>query len=160
MKLKPSINYIPVAYVFYDIVAETRGSGVLTDYYEYFTLEGVSSTDYQTVFIAKYTVEDIGFIDIYDIFAYLSVFVINQGSLRWQISGDGGNTWTNIYSHDFIVGGLYETVGSGLWITSLDVGTDKLQIRLQMKKTGVYDTFGNIGDWSYITISYRKKVFK
>ena len=163
MELKPSINYIPSVYVLYDIVAKTRGSGILTSNFEYFSLENVSSTNYQTVFIAKYTVEDIGFIDIEDVFTHMAVFVKNAGSFRWQISGNGGNTWTAICENNFDVGSagnLYETAGSGLWITSLDAGTDKLQIRLQIKKTGSSDIISKIADGSYITISYRRKVLK
>lgn len=119
-----------------------------------------TDTDYHTVFLFQHRVEDVGSLDVLSILFGAFFSYIGNGSIRWQISGDGGTTFVTIAEGSFNVGVFTNDIvfGSGLWITSIQPGNNKLQIRMQVKSTlgGVVSTF--IEDDSAIFLTYRKKV--
>jgi len=160
MKLESQIKSITNVYIYYDFLASKRVVGdTLTSTSEYFSMTTISSTDYQTVLIEKYRVEDAGYVSVHDIFASLIFDVKGNGSFRWQVSGNEGTTWINIYESTFNEVGYtaYDVSGSGTWISTIDAGNNKFQVRLQVKAVaGNIDI--NVSDESYITVSYRKKV--
>jgi len=119
-----------------------------------------TNVDYQTMFLFQHRVEDVGFLEVLSIF-FGAVFYYNgNGSIRWQISGDGGSTFVTIAEGSFNVAILTQDVisGSGLWITSIEPGNNKLQVRMQVKSAlgGAVSTF--IDDRSAMILAYRKKV--
>ena len=121
-----------------------------------------TDTSYHTVFLFQHRVEDVGSLEVMTIFFGAFFSYNGYGSIRWQISGDGGITFVTIAEGSFTVGTVVFTndvvSGSGLWITSIQPGDNKLQIRMQVKSTsgGVVSTF--IEDDSAIFLTYRKKV--
>lgn len=119
-----------------------------------------SNTSYQTLFLFQHRVEDVGSLEVLSIF-FAAYFRYNgNGSIRWQISGDGGITFVTIAEGSFNVVVLTQDLisGSGLWITSIQPGDDKLQVRMQVKSAvgGTVSTF--IEDDSAMILTYRKKV--
>lgn len=119
-----------------------------------------SDTNYHTAFLFQQRVEDVGFLEVLTIFIGVFFWYIGKGSIRWQISGDGGTTFVTIAEGSFDVGVVTQDVasGSGLWITSIQPGDDKLQVRMQVKTAlgGPVTVF--IEDDSAIFITYRKMV--
>ena len=119
-----------------------------------------NSTDYQTLFLFQVRVEDVGFLEVMSTLFGAFFRYNGNGSIRWQISGDGGITFVTIAEGSFNVGVLTNDLvfGSGLWITSIQPGDNKFQIRMQVKSTsgGVVSTF--IEDDTIIFLTYRKMV--
>ena len=119
-----------------------------------------TDTDYHTLFLFQNRVEDVGSLEILGIRFAVVFYYIGNGSARWQISGDGGNNFVTIAEGSFNVGvlTLSSAIGVGLWITSIQPGDNKLQVRFQVKSAsgGVVSTF--IDDDAVMTITYRKKV--
>lgn len=119
----------------------------------------VTNNQYQTVFQIFYRVEDIGFLEILDLFLNLFFTYNGNGSLRWQISGDGGSTWITVGEGSFnvvvVTAGRIYAVGS--WLSSIQVGDNKLGLRLQvLANSGTVAT--QIRDDTRIFVVYRKKV--
>lgn len=56
-----------------------------------------------------------------------------NGISKIQISGDGGTTFFDVVNN--IGAGVIATSGSGLWISNIDIGVDKLQIRVLGRST-------------------------
>lgn len=111
-----------------------------------FDLPDVSNNTYTTIFSRSYDIEDIGIINVLNITLNLDVKSKGDGSIRFQISGDGGNTWTTGVEESFNYAVLTSLSrnGSRLWITRIDTGDDKLQIRIQ--------TLANVGTVSTLLI--------
>lgn len=156
--LNKSVSIVQIAI---DLVASINGALTITGgtITKAFSLPDVTSTEYQNVFAVSYKLEDVGSIEVLSIF-FLGVFQYNgNGSLRWQISGDGGNTFVTIGEGSFNVGVLTADAmsGVGLWITSISPGDNKLKIRMQAKAAAgtVQTTIRN--DTAMILV-YRKKV--
>lgn len=147
--------------IIYDFLVQLQGTIAITGgtITKAFSLPDVTSTDYQNVFAVSYRVEDVGNIEVMSIF-FLAVFQYNgNGSVRWQISGDGGQTFSTIGEGSFNVGVLTADAisGTGLWITNIQPGDNKLQLRMQAKVVaGTVST--TIRNDSAMILVYRKKV--
>jgi len=119
-----------------------------------------TDTNYHTVLLFQCRVEDVGSLEVLEIRHITHFQYKGNGSVRWQISGDGGNNFVTIAEGSFNVGVLTSSSaeGFGLWITSIQTGDNKLQIRFQVKSAlgGVVSTF--IEDTSATGFTYRKKV--
>lgn len=124
-----------------------------------YSLSPVTDNTYQTIFSISFTIEDIGLIEILNLSIDLYFSYQGDGSLRFQISGDGGNNWKTVGENSFNVGVMTDGTisGTGQWITSIQSGDNKLRIRLQtLANAGVVNI--NLGSPSNIDLSYRKKV--
>lgn len=160
MKLKTPITSITVLDSIYDMAASLRGVGVLTGLGEILNLPDVSSNLYTTILSNSYRVEDVGFIEMLSMFVTFGWNMLGNGQWRWQASGDGGTTWvtlTEVTSNT----GVFTFVnrgGTGLWLSSIDIGANKFQVRFQaIAVAGTVST--QISDTtSFITFLYRKKV--
>lgn len=162
MRLINQNKSVSIVAIVYGPLAATRGTAVITGgtVFKNFPMVDVTSLTYQTVFLFQHRLEDVGFLEVMSIFVGAFFSYNGYGSIRWQISGDGGSTFVTIVEGSFSVGVLTNELvsGSGLWITSIQPGTNMLQIRMQVKSTsgGVVSTF--IEDDSAIILTYRKKV--
>lgn len=149
----PAVSTLNDNFIAFFMAASVRGTNVLTTSVEELSLPDVTSNNYQTIFTYSIGFEDVGIISVFSLFFDLRWSVNGNGATRWQISGDGGITFTTITEILFNVGVLtaQRRQGSGLWITSFNTGNDKFQVRLQAKanagtvNTTIRDsTFGNI----------------
>lgn len=161
MRLDYLNKSISTALRFYDLLASLRDAATIPagQTNANFDMVDVTATEYQTLFTAKYFLEDVGSIEVLDL--RLSAFFSEKGngSLRWQISGDGGITFLTMAEGSFNqVGFLADNAfASGVWLSTIEPGTDKLQIRFQAKAVaGIVST--KINDGSTFRICYRKKV--
>ncbi len=171
MRLRTAITSVTTNTLFYDITSTLRGipPAVVTPLTPIvsltsFPLSDVTDPAYQTIFSRLYTVEDVGFLEILSIgLAFDEDFMgsAGNGTFKWEISGDGGVNWSTIIEHSF-VGALafvqFLVTGAGLWISQIDAGTNKLQLRLQVKDAGGGTVSSQIYDDSFLSITYRKKV--
>lgn len=159
INLNKSSSIVAIAY---DLLPAVRGTGRILGgaAVTVFTMVNVTALNYQTVFLMQHRVEDVGSLEVMSILFGAFFFYNGNGSIRWQISGDGGSTFVTIAEGSFNVGvNTADLVfGSGLWITSIQPGDNKLQVRMQVKSTlgGIVSTF--IEDDSIIFLTYRKKV--
>lgn len=160
MRTKIPITSMTIVDSIYDMAASIRGTNVLTVQGKNLDLPDVSDSNYTTILSNSYKVEDVGFVEVLSMALVLDWLIKGNGQWRWQISGNGGNTWTTITEITdnqpaFLE---YNRGGAGLWISSIDVGTNKLQIRLQARaiagtvNTQIFDTL------SYVRLLYRKWV--
>lgn len=154
---------ISLAYLEYDITASLQGTDVFaagsTPGYTEYTLDDVSSNQFTTVFLVPYRVEDVGSIEVISIFLQLDFTLKGNGSIRWQISGDGGSNWVTCAQGDFNNPDFVEDffLGSGVWISNIDPGNNKLQLRMQiLANSGTINS--TIFDYSILELTYRKKV--
>lgn len=165
MNLKPLDKAISLSYLAFDITASLQGTapytaGTLPGEFEY-SLSNIISNDFTTVFSESYKVEDVGNIEVFDIYIYILMTFKGDGSVRVQLSGDGGNTWTippcaqgNFNNVGFIQDSF---LGSGEWLSNIQPGNDKLQIRIQLlANSGTVET--TIFNASIMELIYRKKV--
>lgn len=145
-------------------------------------LQSISSGDFATIFEYARTLEDIGSLEMLDIFFSTTFICAGDGEIRFQLSGDGGQTFTTIAGETFNNGPPVPLptpisqelpiplpphdffFGSGLWLPFIESGDNKLVIRCQTRAnvgtvdTWIYDyNFDELID-SEISIVYRKKV--
>lgn len=159
INLNKSASIVAIAY---DLLASVRGTEAITGgtAFKNFPMVDVTSLTYQTVFLFQVRVEDVGFLEVMSTLFGAFFRYNGNGSIRWQISGDGGSTFVTIAEGSFNVGVLTSDLvfGSGLWITSIQPGDNKFQIRMQVKSTlgGIVSTF--IEDDTIIFLTYRKMV--
>jgi len=151
-----------------DIASQFNGSTELitgTAAYDILVAENFTNTDFEQKLIFKLTIDTFGTINIVNIrLEYLGVLAgVSDGikmECKLQISGDGGITWVNIT--DTIVSNndtIQKRAGPGLWISSIDTGTEKLQIRLVARSTDETPVDLYIRSESHIYIIYNKTVF-
>lgn len=164
MKIEPAI--VTILYNSFNIrlTSSVRGTNVLTnhDYLNtdpYADLPDVISNSYVDVLLQKYTVERIGFIETYSVTVVLRTGVNGNGSIKWQISGDGGANWTTIIEQSFNVGVFTDISrqGSGQWITSINIGHEQLQVRLQALANSGTVNLKLSDDFCQLQISYKQK---
>lgn len=132
--------------------------GIALSFNEY-ALTGVSSNQFTTIHSVSHTIEDVGNIEILTAGITIDFSYNGNGSMRVQLSGDGGLTWNTAASADFNVGvlALDFLLGAGTWITSINPGTNKLQLRIQaLANAGTVNI--TIFDDSEFRVAYRKKV--
>lgn len=147
----------------FNITESLQGTTVLTPGIVFgsseYALAGVLSNSFTTIHSVSHTIEDVGNIEVLTTGITIDFSYNGNGSVRVQLSGDGGTNWENAASVDFNV--EVQTfdffVGSGTWITSVSPGTNKLQLRLQaLANAGTVNI--SIFDDSEFRIAYRKKV--
>lgn len=133
-------------------------SGVASGSIEY-ALTGVTDGSFTTIHSVSHIIEDVGNIELLTVGFTIDFSYNGNGSLRLQISGDGGSNWETCAQANFNVGvQTYDYfVGAGTWITSIDPGSGKLQLRLQaLANAGTVNI--TLFDDSEFRIAYRKKV--
>lgn len=163
MKLKFSNKSISVNYAEIEFTTALQGTTPLTPGSPWgtniFLLPGVNVNVFTTILSGSYKLEDIGTLDVMDIRLSVQFYYLGDGSIRFQLSGDGGTTWVTCGQDNFNVGAwtFDAFYGSGMWLPSIQSGNNKFQFRLQ--------TLANAGIvWIYIIdnsstiIQYRKKV--
>ena len=136
MMLGLSVPMLKIVSFVYDICNPLRGTNVLTQSDERLALADVTDGNYTTVHSISSQLEPDGVNNLFYVYVYLDWYVSGKGSMRWQISGDGGDTWVTVTEDiDFNEVGLtnYFRYGSGEWITSVSNGDNKLQLRFQVK---------------------------
>lgn len=100
----------------------------------YIDIGTTSSLVLEPLYTAKYTIDFNGtlVVNSMDLFMF-SFNDVNARSVL-QVSGDGGNNFVDIT--DEIPDGIDAgTVGNGLWINSIKIGTDGLQFRVLGRST-------------------------
>lgn len=114
-------------------MAQKHGTSILTlaTLYESFT---TTSPALETLYTATYTMDTQGFIDVIVVWLYLVTDNSANGRCTAEISGDGGVTFIPMTTEVPDGAGLV-TRGPGLWITSINTGTNKLQIRIRGRST-------------------------
>lgn len=163
MELSAAVNTSTSAFFEVYPLGIIRGSNPTTNHNptgtgEDLNIPGTSSTEYETVFIKKYGLEDVGLIEIISIDLRLRGNVKGNGSIRWQLTGNGGSNWITVAEKSFNVAGftLSRFLDVGTWLTSIDTGDDKLQIRLQaLANVGTVDI--QLRDSNVILFQYRQK---
>lgn len=155
----PAIGVIAANVFIYDFAAPLRNGSPLTGSTAVFDLPDVTSLTYQTVFAMAMDVEDVGSIDILSLFVDFRWQIKGKGQTRWQVSGDGGNTFVDIHqSAPFDTLGIFvpiERAGTGTWITSINHGQNQFIIRLQALVTsGTVST--KLDDFSFLSLQYRR----
>lgn len=164
MKAKTAISTISETIFRSDLAASLRGTSPLTIHDAFgtatnFNLPDVTSGDYTTVFQRNFSIEDVGLIEILTIRINIRTRVNGNGAIRWQISGNGGNTFVTFIESTFNVGVFTNITRNsyGLWITSIDTGNNKLQFRLQAKATAGTVSTQLVDQVSNVLIQYRQK---
>lgn len=142
MKLLVAVIHPVSVFLPFEVYAKANGDKVLVDPgagNPSITLLGTtSSTTFEPVFTAKYTIDTEGIIDIGEIrFDVITFNGFNTGlnaESIYQISGDGGQTFTDVTTAINSTQGI-ETIGQGKWIDNVEIGLDKLQIRVLGRST-------------------------
>lgn len=141
----------------FDLMAKKQGSSQLTGFAAYYLAVAVTSTSFVVAFSGSYTIDTNGVLSVVDIF--LSMFTDNTvaGESKLQISGDGGVTWVDVTGAIGVGTGI-ERTGPGLWISSIQTGTDKFRFRILGRSTTGALSLIQIRSDSFIYIVYNKTI--
>lgn len=160
MKIEQFIESINIENITYHLLSKYLGNTPLTtgEFDEYISLGSITSNTYQTILLDMHTVESVGNTEILTLYLYTSLAYNGDGSIRFQISGDGGLTWVTIAEGSFNV--AIETSdwfgGPGAWLTQISSGTNKLQIKMEaLANSGTVDIKMST---AYIDLVYRNVV--
>lgn len=164
-----SIVRLPIFYIApLNGKAPLAGGSISTAY----PLPSVSSSDFTIIFEYLRTLEDVGSLEVLDIFFEAAYQCIGNGEIRFQLSGDGGQTFTTMGQATFnnpppipVIDSFF---GAGIWVPIVESGDNKLVIRCQTRAiSGTVDTIlFNFAPStapffvaeSDLTILYRKRV--
>lgn len=141
--------------LYIDIASQHLGSGEIsltsTDYIDLPT----SNPNFEELLSFQATVDQNGELTVLSVF--LDMFSNNSANAvsKLQVSGDGGTTWVDV-TDEIPTGADLERAGSGLWITSIQTGSNKLKIRLMGKSTSGASTVRIARD-AYMVITINKK---
>ena len=132
MDLNQSLITNTTQWFTFRFMSQANGSDLLVNS-TYHTFGPITSLSYIILDTYKTTIDTYGVLKVISIF--LNMFTLNDANAKCkiQISGDCGNTFIDI-TEDIEDGDLFKS-GSGLWINSVEIGTDKLQIRVLGKST-------------------------
>lgn len=164
MEIESAVNTVTeTIYVSY-IASTLRGTNPITNHNFFGTTQNLDLSDvisgsFTTVYTRTYGVEDVGIIDVSSVSLIIRTIIKGNGTIRWQISGDGGSNWITIINQAFNVGAFSSITrsGSGQWITSINTGANKLQLRLQaLANAGTVNL--KLDDGSSMFIQYRQKL--
>lgn len=97
-------------------------------------IDTTSSLVYENMYTAKYTVDVSGSITVTNIRLDITTDNSANGQSKFQISGDGGNTFVDM-TDDTTVGLVNIFTDVGKWITNIQTGDDKLQFRILGRST-------------------------
>lgn len=164
MELKTAVNTIINNSIQFDFIAEYLGTTLLVNDPVgniNIALSDVSNNQYETVFSYATGVEDIGLIEVFSINLNLYLYTIKgNGSIRFQFSGDGGDTWHSAVENDFdyaVPTAIFYS-GPGKWLSSINVGDNQLQMRLQIKANiGTITDIALNRQINNIILNYRQK---
>lgn len=158
MRTEPSVIAPTTVQLTIDLMGKAQGSSPLIGFGSYyFDFTPITNTTFITLLSGSFTVDTNGVLTVVNIF--LTMFIKNTvaGESKLQISGNGGTTWVDV-TDAIGVGTDIERTGPGLWITNIQVGTDKLMFRLLGRSTtGALSIIGIRSD-SFLTIVYNKKI--
>ena len=159
-------NAVSLMYISYGVGSSLQGTTPIDPSpwsfsfgYLIYPLPSVSSNQYTTILTNVYSIEDVGNIELIDIGLLGDFIYRGNGLMRWQISGDGGDTWSTMSEGSFNTGILTEDyiVASGLWISEIQPLENKLQLRIQgLANVGTAD-FMLYND-SRLFITYRERI--
>lgn len=131
-----SIVYLPI--YFTAPLNGTNGKSPLTagSTSASFTLPSVSSSEFTTIFEYARTLEDIGSLEVLDIYLGAAFKCTGNGYIRFQVSGDGGQTFVTMAETStptLLPPDSFS--GAGSWIPLVESGDNKLIIRCQTRAT-------------------------
>lgn len=138
------------------ITSQNNGTAALTDTSLSYIDLPTSNIAFEQLLLFQATVDFNGVISVLDMF--VDMFSDNSANAvsKLQVSGNGGTTWIDVT--DEIPTGLdVERAGSGIWIPSINTGSNKFRIRLVGKTTGGAATV-RISQDSYMIVIINKKV--
>lgn len=150
MKKRLSVIAPTFKYVFIDF-SQYQGTSLLTSN-NYLTAT-TTSLVYVPLIVQTWTVDTQGTLTITEILVSLATNNAVNGKSKLQISKDGGMSFIDITGD--IGAGVLSTGGVGQWITDVETGNDKLQIRLLgMSTNGLAANIliNNINTYGVITI--------
>lgn len=118
----------------FNFLSQIKGNNPLVVAGLTFVNVSTSSVDYQQLGLVQYSVEVDGVINVTDINLNLITRNDSNCNSRLQISGDGGNTFADI-TDDIPGDGATNFVmkGAGQWISNIQIGTNKLRVRLLVR---------------------------
>lgn len=115
-------------------MAQFQGAAQLTsDVATYATLGPTSSLVFVPLYTANFTVDTEGVISVANMLLFISTNNDANAVCKLQISGDGGNTFVDATGE--IGTGALSTSGPGLWLSNVQAGLNKFQIRIMGKST-------------------------
>lgn len=126
--MKTILNVVAPTTVLYILEYGQLNGSVIAATDLYINVGTTSSLIYVPLGTIKVTVDMQGIITVYDLTCSLQTNNSANGVCKLQISGDGGNTFTDITND--ILGGVRTRGGVALWINSIQAGIDKLQVRV------------------------------
>lgn len=129
MKTKPSVIAPTSKQLFTSFVHPT---GILVSD-KYATIGTTSNLVYESLLTNSYTIDVSRIMSVVEISVYIETGNDANGECKLQISGDGGSTWVDMTT-DIGTGALI-TGGPGRWISSIDLGQNKLQERILGRST-------------------------
>lgn len=132
MESKPSI-ISPTSKIFRLDFAQAQGTTALVADRN-ITIGTTSSLIYVTLHTATYTIDNVGSILIAYIFIQIVTNNSANGQCKLQVSGDGGTTFVDV-TGNIGAGANLNTGGVGLWISSINIGANKFQLRVQGRST-------------------------
>lgn len=142
----------------FDLMAKNQGSSQLTGVGAYYvTLASVADTSFAVVLSGSITIDTNGVITIINLF--LSMFTNNTvaGESKLQISGDGGVTWVDV-TNAIGIGLDINRTGPGLWISSIQTGTNKFRFRILGRSTTGALSLIRLRSDSILQIVYNKTI--
>lgn len=133
MKLKIAVIAPMTTRTVIRLMSQKHGTAILSGLtvYESFT---TSSLVLVPLFTAIYTIDTQGVIDVIDVWLFLTTDNSANGRCTVEISGDGGATFIPVTT-EVPDGADLGTTGPGLWISSVNIGTNQLQIRIMGRST-------------------------
>lgn len=143
--------------MFIDITSQHNGTTQLTDTIASYIDLPTSNIAFEQLLLFQATMDFNGVISVLDMF--LDMFSDNSANAvsKLQVSGDGGTTWFDV-TDDILTGLDVERAGSGIWIPSINTGSNKFRIRLVGKSTtGGVETV-RISRDSYMIIIINKRI--
>lgn len=123
----------------------------------YYKIATVTNTSFEPIFTSKYTVDINGKIYITSLVIDMGSYNDNNGVLKVQMSGDGGNTFIDMT--DEMGGGELTYDGPGLWIKNIEIGSEKLQSRILGKSTDGNPADLRIMEDSVYSLVFHKEIF-
>lgn len=164
MKSSQSILVSKTIRVILDVAAHKNGSSVVglfsADPFGYVTMGSTTNmVDFVTLDTASYTVDTNGIIFLDSIYMFILTNNDANAECKLQISGDGGIT-PFVDMTDGIPGTGIDliTSGPGAWITNVDTGVDKLQIRVVGRSTDGNAAATKLRADSFMDFTFRKEL--
>lgn len=139
-----------------NIPSQHNGAAELTDTAISYIDLPTSNIAFEQLLLFQATVDFNGVISVLDMF--VDMFSDNSANAvsKLQVSGNGGTTWVDV-TNEIPTGLDLERIGSGIWIPSINTGSNKFRIRLVGKTTGGAATV-RISRDSYMFVIINKRI--